>query len=94
MNNSSISGIEFKHWLLGFLEGKQNNLPNEQDWVLIKKMLNKIQSDTSPTYNPWTLQPYPTISPPSPPDPYEITCRKKFTNEQTKLSVGELLSGK
>lgn len=57
----SISLKEFKAWLVGLVRGKGGALPDLNDWVKIKQMLDKVQEEV--VYLPQELKPI---------NPYEI----------------------
>lgn len=44
-NQETITLGEFKAWLIGLIRGKNNTLPDLEDWKIIKTMLDKVVSE-------------------------------------------------
>lgn len=52
-NKESITVSEFKAWLSGLIRGKNGQLPNIEDWKVIKTMLDKVKEVPPQFYTPY-----------------------------------------
>lgn len=59
-----LSIKEFKAWLVGLIRGKKGALPDIEDWMKIKEMLDKVEEEKeSLPVLPFPYQPYPQPQP-------------------------------
>lgn len=78
---------EFKAWLVGLIRGKKGALPDLEDWMKIKEMLDKVEDEQENKQN--VPYPFPMATQPET-TPYIPQWEKWYwTNDKTGTDVSD-----